>query len=102
MEVRNKRLDDAEFERQRKEVLGMWSTGKEVDLDEAVEFHRTLLPDRNYALKVADAKKHGTQLIRIDSGVASLEAELELFKCLQDEGSPCCCRRPFRSAFRRM
>jgi methylaspartate mutase epsilon subunit len=86
MEVRNKRLDDSEFERERKEVLAMWPTGREVDLDEAVGFHRTLLPDRNYALKVSEAKKQGTQLIRIDSGVASLEGEIELFKCLQDEG----------------
>jgi len=86
MEVRNQRLGDEEFERERKEVLGMWPTGKEVDLDEAVEFHKTLLPDRNYALKVAGAKKSGTQLIRTDSGVATLEGEIELFKCLQDEG----------------
>jgi len=64
----------------------MWPTGKEVDLDEAVEFHKTLLPDRNYALKVADAKKKGIQLLRTDSGVATLDGEIELFKCLQDEG----------------
>ena len=86
MELRNKRLEDKEFERQRKEVLAMWPTGKEVDLDEAIEFHKTLLPDRNYALKVADAKKKGIQLLRTDSGVATLDGEIELFKCLQDEG----------------
>ncbi len=34
----------------------------------------------------AGAKKSGTQLVRIDSGVASLEGEIELFRCLQDEG----------------
>src|SRR5512136_1965808 len=86
MEVRNKRLSDSEFERERKEILSMWPTGKEVNLDEAVAFHKTLLPDRNYALKVSEAKKRGTQLIRTDSGVASLEGEIELFRCLQDEG----------------
>ena len=86
MEVRNKKLSDEEFERERKEVLGMWPTGKEVDIDEAVEFHKTLLPNKNYALKVSEAKKGGTQLIRTDSGVATLEGEIELFKYLQDEG----------------
>ncbi|MBN1192056.1 MAG: methylaspartate mutase subunit E [Dehalococcoidales bacterium] len=86
MEVRNKRLSDEEFARQRKEVLAGWPTGKEVNLDEAVQYHKTLLPDRNYALKVADAKQQGRHLIRIDSGVATLEGEIGLFKCLQDEG----------------
>ena len=86
MELRNRRLSDEAFKRERKEVLGMWPTGKEVDLDDAIGFHKTLLPDRNYALKVAGAKKSGTQLVRIDSGVASLEGEIELFRCLQDKG----------------
>ena len=86
MEVRNKRLSDKEFERERKEVLGMWPTGKEVDLEEAIEFHKSLLPGKNYALKVAEAKRNGTSLIRTDSGVAPLEEEIELFRCLQNEG----------------
>ena len=75
MEVRNKRLSDEEFLKERQEVLALWPTGKEVDLDEAVEYHKTLLPEKNYALKVAEAKKAGTPLIRIDSGVASLDKE---------------------------
>jgi methylaspartate mutase epsilon subunit len=86
MEVRNKRLSDKEFERERKEVLGMWPTGKEVDLEEAIELQKSLIPKKNYALKVAEAKRNGTSLIRTDSGVAPLEGEIELFKCLQDEG----------------
>ena len=86
MEVKNKKLDAEEFERERKKVLGLWPTGKEVDIDEAVEYHKTLIPDKNYALKVAEAKKNGTQLIRIDSGVATLKGEIELFQCLQNEG----------------
>jgi methylaspartate mutase epsilon subunit len=86
MEIRNKRLNEVEFNRERKEVLSAWPTGKEVDLSEAVEFHQRLLPARNYPLKVAEAKKKGTTLLRTDSGVASLEGEIELFRCLQDEG----------------
>jgi methylaspartate mutase epsilon subunit len=86
MQIKNKRLDDEQFERERKAVLSTWPTGKDVDIDEAVEFHKKLIPDRNYALKVADAKKNHKHLIRIDSGVATLEGEIELFKCLQDQG----------------
>jgi methylaspartate mutase epsilon subunit len=86
MEVKNQRLTDEDFKRERQEVLAMWPTGKEVDLDEAIEYQKTLLPKRNYPLKVADAKKNGTQLLRTDSGVATIDGEIELFKCLQDEG----------------
>jgi methylaspartate mutase epsilon subunit len=86
MEIRNKRIDDDAFQKERKEVLSTWPTGKDIDLDEAAEFHKTLIPDQNYALKVADAKDNGKHLIRIDSGVATVEGEIELFKCLQDEG----------------
>jgi methylaspartate mutase epsilon subunit len=86
MEVKNQRLDDTEFQKERQEVLAMWPTGKEVDLDEAIEYQNTLPAHKNYALKVAGAKKNGIQLLRTDSGVATVDGEIELFKCLQDEG----------------
>ena len=86
MEVKNKRLNEEEFQKERQEVLALWSTGREVDLDEAIEYQKPMLPHRNYALKVAEAKKNGTQLLRTDSGVATIDGEIELFKCLQDEG----------------
>jgi methylaspartate mutase epsilon subunit len=43
MEVKNKRLSDDEFFHQRKEVLAEWPTGRDVDLNEAVEYERRLL-----------------------------------------------------------
>jgi len=86
MGVKNKKWSDKEFYKMRQEVLAMWPTGKEVDLDEAIEYHKSMSPSKNYALKVAEAKKNGTSLIRTDSGVASVEEEIELFKCIQDQG----------------
>jgi methylaspartate mutase epsilon subunit len=86
MEVRNTRLSDGEFNKMRQEVLAMWPTGKEVDLDEAIEYHKRMPPSKNYALKVTEAKRSGVSLIRTDSGVASIEEEIELFRYLQDEG----------------
>ena len=35
MDIRNKKLSDDEFYGIRKEILGQWSTGKDVDFDEA-------------------------------------------------------------------
>jgi methylaspartate mutase epsilon subunit len=40
--VRNKKWDEERFLKERKEVLAQWPTGKEVDFDEAVEYHQRL------------------------------------------------------------
>jgi hypothetical protein len=42
--LRNKRLDEKEFLKMRAPFLAQWRTGREVDLDEAVEYQRKL-PD---------------------------------------------------------
>src|SRR5688572_23626835 len=44
VQLKNRRWTDAEFFEKRREVLSWWPTGKEVDLREAVEYHRAL-PD---------------------------------------------------------
>lgn len=38
MELKNKRLSEEEFMKQREEVLTHWPTGKDVDLKEAVDY----------------------------------------------------------------
>ena len=40
--VNNKKWSDDYFAREREKVLAMWPTGREVDLDEAVEYHRQM------------------------------------------------------------
>ena len=40
MDIQNKRIPEAEFEALRKEVLTQWPTGKDVNLDEAVAYHK--------------------------------------------------------------
>jgi methylaspartate mutase epsilon subunit len=83
----NKRWSDGEFEQLRKEVLSKWPSGKEVNLDEAVRYHKGLPKQMNYPFKMAESKKKGISYLRTDSGVATLEEEIELFKCLQDVGT---------------
>ena len=86
MKIRNKRLSDEDFARERKEVLATWPTGSEVDLDEAVDFHKGLPPHKNFAWKLLQAKDSGTTLIRTDSGVPSVEEFIEYLIYLQEEG----------------
>ena len=53
MTVRNQKWSDEEFQEERRKVLALWPTGKDVDLDEAIEFHKTLPAKKNYAKVVA-------------------------------------------------
>jgi methylaspartate mutase epsilon subunit len=86
MKITNRRLDDKEFFQERKEVLSMWHTGREVDLDEAIEYHMSLLPKKNFALKLAEAKKNGEILLTSDMGHTTIDQEIELLRYIQNEG----------------
>ena len=45
----NKKIDEARFSTMRQEVLSLWPTGKEVDFDEAVEYHKGLPESKNFS-----------------------------------------------------
>ncbi len=86
MDVRNVRWSDEEFERERKEVLSLWPTGKDVDLEEAVAFHKDLPDHKNYAKEVRRAKTNGLTFCQPRGGVALINEHIKLLKALQDEG----------------
>ncbi|MBI5440300.1 MAG: methylaspartate mutase subunit E [Deltaproteobacteria bacterium] len=86
MEIRNRRLSDEEFARERRRVLATWPTGREVDLDEAVEFHRSMGAHKNFARKLLDVRQRGATTIRSDSGVPTVEEFSAYLKYLQVEG----------------
>lgn len=86
MTVTNQRWSDEEFEGERKKVLAQWPTGKDVDLDEAIEFQKSLPDSKNYAKEVVRAKTGGKTLIQPRGGVALVEDHIALLRQLQDEG----------------
>ena len=57
MDIMNKKLSDDEFYGIRKEILGQWSTGKDVDLDEAIEYHKSMPESKSFSRKLSEAKK---------------------------------------------
>ncbi len=87
MEVRNRRLNDDEFFKERKEVLAEWPTGKECDLDEAVAYHKSMPPSKNYALKLTEAKRKGEVLLFVNSGRSTIESHIELLRYCQEAGA---------------
>lgn len=57
MELKNKKWTDEEFFKVREEVLSQWSTGKEVDLKEAVDYLKKVPDHKNFAKKCLKLKK---------------------------------------------
>ena len=86
MEVKNKKLSDDEFFRQREEVLAEWPTGKDVDLDEPVAYQLSLMPGKNWVRKLEEAKEKGAIYPTSGMGHATVEQQAELLKYIQDNG----------------
>ena len=86
MELRNKRIGEAEFLASRGAVLSQWPTGARVDLDEAVDFHKNLPADKVFSHKLKEAKERGHTLIQPRAGVALVREHIELLTYLQDKG----------------
>ena len=86
MKISNKMLSNDQFFKERKEVLGQWSTGKDIDFDESVAYQKTISEDKVFGNKLAKAKKEGVTLIQPRAGVALEKEHIELLKYLEDEG----------------
>ena len=86
MDIRNKRISDDEFNRIRQEVLMQWPTGKEVDLEEAVKYHKAMPESRNFSKKLLDAKRDNRTLVQPRAGVPVVEEHIKLMQYLEEHG----------------
>jgi methylaspartate mutase epsilon subunit len=86
MELVNKRISDDEFYKIRKEVLTHWPTGKDVDMEEAFAYHKSLPEEKIFSKKLLRAKAAGTTLIQPRAGVALINEHIKLLTYLQDNG----------------
>ena len=86
MDIQNKRIPDGEFEQLRQEVLNQWPTGKDVNLEEAVAYHKSMPECRNFSKKLLDAKRNKRTLIQPRAGVPIVEEHIKLMQYLEDFG----------------
>jgi len=86
MDIQNKRISDGEFSRLRQEVLAQWPTGKDVDINEAVAYHKAMPECRDFSKKLLDAKKAGRTLIQPRAGVPVVEEHIKLLRFLEANG----------------
>lgn len=85
-DIKNKKLDDDLFFKQREEVLKQWPTGKDVDFKEAVNYQLAIPSKKRFSEKMAQAKADKTTLIQPRAGVALYEEHIKLLQYLETEG----------------
>ena len=88
--VKNKKLTWDEFLEERKEVLASWKTGKDPQLnfDEAIKYLKSVPDSKNFAIKLANAKKNAKRtLVQPRAGVPLIEDHIELLKFLEAAGA---------------
>lgn len=86
MELKNKKWTEEQFFNEREEVLNQWPTGKEVDLQEAVDYLKKVPTEKNFADKLVRAKEAGITMAQPRAGVALLDEHIALLQHLQNEG----------------
>ena len=94
MNVKNKKLTEAEFLEERNRVLATWKTGSDsrLNFDNAIAYLKSLPDSKNFAIKMAKAKKQGRVLVQPRAGVPLVNSQIELLKFLENAGAdflPC-------------
>jgi methylaspartate mutase epsilon subunit len=84
--VKQQKIDDATFAKMRQETLALWPTGKEVDIDEAVEYHKKMPDSKNFTKALAKYKAEGKIGLFPRSGVPIVEDEIKLLQGLNAVG----------------
>ena len=86
MDIQNKKIPEGEFMSLRQEVLTQWPTGKDVNLEEAVAYHKAMPVNRNFSQKLLDAKRDGRTLVQPRAGVPVVEEHIKLMQYLEEYG----------------
>ena len=87
MEIRNHKWPEKRLLKERQDVLKQWPTGEQiVDLDEAIEYHKSMPKEHNAAFILAKAKKDRKILIQPRGGVNIVDDHIQLLKTLEIEG----------------
>ena len=86
MDIQNKRISNDEFFALRQEILTQWPTGKDVNLEEAVAYHKSMPESRNFSKKLLDAKRDGRTLVQPRAGVPVVEEHIKLMQYLEKYG----------------
>ncbi len=80
------RIDADVFDEMRRANLARWPTGAEVDIDDAVAFHKSLPRHKQLGWVMRQADAEGRCLTQPRGGFATLELQKELMQVLDKDG----------------
>jgi methylaspartate mutase epsilon subunit len=86
IKVRQKRIDEEVFLGMREEVLAVWPTGKEVDLDEAVAYQKALPDSKRFSKVLQKVHDEGRMVLFPRAGTPLVEDEIKLVQSLNELG----------------
>lgn len=87
MELKNRKIPEGEWLKEREEVLATWHTGEGArDLQANVDYLKKLPDKKNFALKLEKADKIGDTLAQPRAGVPLLADHINLLKYLEAQG----------------
>lgn len=86
--LKDERIEEDMFLKMREEVLSLWHTGKEVILEEAIEYQRKLPENRNFYKVTERLKTEGQTVVFPRGGYPLLEDQIRLCKKLVSLGIP--------------
>jgi methylaspartate mutase epsilon subunit len=86
VELKNKKWTHDQFFGMREDVLTHWTTGKEVNLEEAFQYHQTIPTKKHFAKRLVKAKQKGETLTQPRAGVALIDEHINLLNFLRTEG----------------
>ncbi|MBN2061367.1 MAG: hypothetical protein JW882_13220 [Deltaproteobacteria bacterium] len=88
VDVLQKHIDEDDFMKMREDVLSTWPTGKEVDLEEAIEYQKKLPDTKNFCRVTQKLREEGRTVVFPRAGQPMIEDEIELNKTLVEAGLP--------------
>jgi methylaspartate mutase epsilon subunit len=86
--IRNKRIDEDVFLKMREPVLAQWPTGKEVDLEEAIEYQKKLPDSKNMMKITQQLHEEGRTVVFPRAGTPLVEDAISLYRKLEQTGVP--------------
>lgn len=78
IDIANRRIDEDVFMGMRESALALWPTGREVDLDEAVEYQRHLPAGKRFLDVVRGLRQEGRTVVFPRGGTPILDDQISL------------------------
>ncbi len=86
MQIKNEKLSNDIFFAEREEVLQQWPTGKDVNLNEAIDYQKKIPASKRFSNVLARGVEKKETLIQPRAGVALVEDHAKLLQYLESEG----------------